>query len=1044
MKSILIISLILISFFSFSQIDYQVRIDELYSAADDSDGSGNEDPVWKVRMQDNDGGTLQNSGCISVTKSYNSWWSGNPVTGVTIPYSWFTRTGTNATTFSTWMEAWEDDGCSSTCSYNTSCLFNDDDAKAPVGSSDGTYGTTQTVNIFNNGPCSWSQYTLTIIGDNNNGSPSDYRAHVSVYWEVSGGIDPGGISGDQTICSGQDPTIIGSTSAGSVGNANYGSYFSYQWQQDVGCTGVWTDIVGATLSNFDPPVLSQSTCYRRVTKSAACGDVMSNTVTITVNSVSVIPSTITSNPTALCGAGTVDITVGGGTLGTGAQYELYSGSCGGTLIGTSATPNFSSIAVAATTDFYARISGTCNTTSCVTVNVPVSTPSTDPTGASASSTTICDGDPVTLSVVGGSLGTSATWEWYSGTCGTGVNVGSGASISVSPSTNTTYYVRAEGGCGSTACASVSITVNQVSVAATSASASPSSYCSGGSSVLSVVGGTLGTGADWYWYEGGCGLGSPVGTGASVTVSPTVTTDYYVRAEGTCGNTTCILVTVTVNQSGSDPTGIAATNTNVCPGQTTVLSVTGGSLGTGATWEWYSGSCGGTSVGSGNTISVAPTATTTYFVRAEGTCGSSNCASVLISVGVGANDPTAATVINDNICPGDTSQVYVTGGVLPAGYEWVWYTGACGAIPVGVGDTIAVTPTATTTYYVRATGTCGNTNCTSATVTVQNGSVAATGIIADDNNICPGSTVNLSVDGGSLVSGAQWTWYENSCGGTAIGTGSSIAVSPTTSSAYYVRAEGGTCGNTECVNNLVNVLDAYAYMVAFDDQCGVGAPIELNNGIPAGGTYSGTGVSGGVFYPDSVGVGTYTITYDYVFDNGCTSNASADITIGSSNITVSAVVEVEECSNGGVTLVAAATGGAGGYDYLWSDGSQENPHTYVEPGTYSVTVTDADNCSGTASGVEVSESLACLEMANTFTPNADGTNDTWNLDFTAYTSASLEVYSKWGVLVYSTNSLTINWDGNDMSGNALPAGTYYYIIDLDQGSITQNGPISIVR
>jgi len=84
------------------------------------------------------------------------------------------------------------------------------------------------------------------------------------------------------------------------------------------------------------------------------------------------------------------------------------------------------------------------------------------------------------------------------------------------------------------------------------------------------------------------------------------------------------------------------------------------------------------------------------------------------------------------------------------------------------------------------------------------------------------------------------------------------------------------------------------------------------------------------------------------------------------------------------------------------------------------------------------------LANTFTPNADGTNDTWNLDFTSYSTANLEVYSKWGVLVYQADGLTIQWGGNDMSGNALPAGTYYYIVELDGGSLTQNGPISIVR
>ena len=52
MKKVLLISpfFIFISLFSNAQIDYQVQIDELYSAADDSDGAGNEDPTWKIEL----------------------------------------------------------------------------------------------------------------------------------------------------------------------------------------------------------------------------------------------------------------------------------------------------------------------------------------------------------------------------------------------------------------------------------------------------------------------------------------------------------------------------------------------------------------------------------------------------------------------------------------------------------------------------------------------------------------------------------------------------------------------------------------------------------------------------------------------------------------------------------------------------------------------------------------------------------------------------------------------------------------------------------
>ena len=98
MKKVLLISpfLIFISLFSNAQIDYQVQIDELYSAADDSDGAGNEDPTWKIELTDNDGGGLQQTGCIAATKAYNTWWTGAPSTGPAIPFSWFIRNNCNA------------------------------------------------------------------------------------------------------------------------------------------------------------------------------------------------------------------------------------------------------------------------------------------------------------------------------------------------------------------------------------------------------------------------------------------------------------------------------------------------------------------------------------------------------------------------------------------------------------------------------------------------------------------------------------------------------------------------------------------------------------------------------------------------------------------------------------------------------------------------------------------------------------------------------------------------------------------------------------
>ncbi len=80
-----------------------------------------------------------------------------------------------------------------------------------------------------------------------------------------------------------------------------------------------------------------------------------------------------------------------------------------------------------------------------------------------------------------------------------------------------------------------------------------------------------------------------------------------------------------------PSSISASATLICTGGSVTLDVAGGSLGTGASWEWYRGSCGGTYIGSGTSITQSPTSTTTYYVRAEGTCNTTACASVTVTV-----------------------------------------------------------------------------------------------------------------------------------------------------------------------------------------------------------------------------------------------------------------------------------------------------------------------------------------------------------------------------------------------------------------------------
>ncbi|PCH98282.1 MAG: hypothetical protein COB85_01855 [Bacteroidetes bacterium] len=94
--------------------------------------------------------------------------------------------------------------------------------------------------------------------------------------------------------------------------------------------------------------------------------------------------------------------------------------------------------------------------------------------------------------------------------------------------------------------------------------------------------------------------------------------------------------------------VVTTMDTVCEGNSVTLTASG-SLNSATVWQWYTGSCGGTSIGSGNSIVVSPTANTIYYLRGEGGCITpGNCANLGIVVKTGSSTSEAAS-----ICNGDT-------------------------------------------------------------------------------------------------------------------------------------------------------------------------------------------------------------------------------------------------------------------------------------------------------------------------------------------------------------------------------------------------------
>jgi hypothetical protein len=701
----------------------------------------------------------------------------------------------------------------------------------------------------------------TLVGSGNNFSVSP-TVTTTYYgrWENSCGN-----SACQSVTVTVNPAPVAPTSVSASPNTIcVGGSSTLTYSGGSGTTFRWyTSSCGGTLvgsgNNFSVSPTVTTTYYGRWENS--CGNSACQSVTVTVNPAPVAPTSVSASPNPICVGGSAILTYSGGS---GTTFRWYTSSCGGTLVGSG---NNLPVSPTVTTTYYGRWENSCGNSACQSVTVTVNPAPIAPTSVSASLNTICVGGSSTLTYSGGS---GTIFNWYTSSCG-GTLVGSGNNLSVSPTVTTTYYGRWENSCGNSACQSVTVTVNPAPVAPTSVSASPNTICEGGSTTLSYNGGS---GTTFRWYTSSCG-GTLVGSGNNLPVSPTVTTTYYGRWENSCGNSACQSVTVTVNPAPVAPTSVSASPNPICVGGSSTLTYSGGS---GTTFRWYTSSCGGTLVGSGNNLPVSPTITTTYYGRWENSCGNSACQSVTVTVNPAPVAPISVSASPNTICVGGSSTLTYSGG---SGTTFRWYTSSCGGTLVGSGNNLPVSPTVTTTYYGRWENSCGNSACQSVTVTVNPAPVAPTSVSASPNPICVGGSTTLSYNGGS---GTTFRWYTSSCGGTLVGSGNNLPVSPTVTTTYYGRWEN-SCGNSACQSVTVTVNPAPVAptsVSASPNTICVGASSTLTYSGGSGTTFrwytsscGGTLVGSGNNLPVSP---TITTTYYGRWENSCGNSACQSVTV----------------------------------------------------------------------------------------------------------------------------------------------------------------------
>ncbi len=203
------------------------------------------------------------------------------------------------------------------------------------------------------------------------------------------------------------------------------------------------------------------------------------------------------------------------------------------------------------------------------------------------------------------------------------------------------------------------------------------------------------------------------------------------------------------------------------------------------------------------------------------------------------------------------------------------------------------------------------------------------------------------------------------------------------------------------------------------------------GIAGSGVYSGDGTSaGGTFSPRLAAPGSHTIRYTFTAANGCSTFADQDIIVYPQP-SVSAGPDKTLLEGGLITLDGSGSGN--NISYAWSPNISINntviPVPEVSPIddiTYKLTVTSADNCMN--SDMVFIKVLKTPVIPNAFSPNGDGINDTWIIQYlNSYPGVDVSLFNRYGQLAFHSIGYSSPWDGT-YKGNPIPVGTYYYIID----------------
>lgn len=517
-------------------------------------------------------------------------------------------------------------------------------------------------------------------------------------------------------------------------------------------------------------------------------------------------------------------------------------------------------------------SNTITQTAYMTVISTPATPGTITGNSSACSG--ATGNVYSITAVPGA--TSYTWTVPAGSTITSGQGTISATVTLG-STSGNVTVTATNACGTSTASTKAVTVNLIP-ATPGAISGTNSLCSGSTGNVYSISTVSGATSYTWTVPSGSSVTSGQGTTSATVTYGATSGNVTVTATNACGTSASSTSAITVNTIPSAPGSISGSAT-VCSGSTgnvyTISSVAGA---TNYTWTVPAGST--ITSGQGTTSATVTFGATpgNVTVTASNSCGTS--ASTSFAVAMTSSAPATPGSISGsiNVCASSTSNTYSIASVSGAtSYTWMVPSGA--TITSGQGSTSATIDFGSNSgnITVTASSTCGTSGASTLSIIVN-----PLPTVDDPANqtLCVGElTQDILFSGSSSSSSYNWTNDNTSVGLGSSGSGDIVGFTAASSGTAMITVTpslNGCTGAQQTVSINVNPLPTVSHS-AYSDVCINWSSFTLMNGSPAGGIYSGTGVSGNTFDPSVAGIGTYSIDYSYSL-SGCTNSASASITV----------------------------------------------------------------------------------------------------------------------------------------------------------------------